>query len=179
MALASTTQNSIPENPQPTIHTPQSVVAVLDFGSQYTQLIARRVRELGVYSELISSDAPIAEIERLDPDAYILSGGPMSVYEPGAPQLPGYVLESGKPVLGICYGMQLITHALGGHVAPSQHREYGSAQVRRTGDSPLFHNLDSDLQVWMSHGDRDRIDAGRVCRPCIIDQLSLCGYGQR
>jgi GMP synthase (glutamine-hydrolysing) len=154
MASASITQISAPDNPQSTMHTPQSVVAVLDFGSQYTQLIARRVRELGVYSELISSDAPISEIERLDPDAYILSGGPMSVYEPGAPQLPDYVLASGKPVLGICYGMQLITHALGGHVAPSQHREYGSALVRRTGESPLFHNLDSDLQVWMSHGDR-------------------------
>ncbi len=154
MASASITQISTPGNPQSAIHIPQSVVAVLDFGSQYTQLIARRVRELGVYSELISSDAPISEIERLDPAAYILSGGPMSVYEPGAPQLPEYVLESGKPVLGICYGMQLITHALGGHVAPAQHREYGPALVRRTGDSPLFHNLDSDLQVWMSHGDR-------------------------
>jgi GMP synthase (glutamine-hydrolysing) len=129
-------------------------VAVLDFGSQYTQLIARRVRELGVYSELLPSDAPLSEIERLDPAAYILSGGPASVYEPGAPQLPDYVLDSGKPVLGICYGMQLITHALGGHVAPSQHREYGPALVRRAGDSPLFHGLDSDLQVWMSHGDR-------------------------
>jgi len=129
-------------------------VAVLDFGSQYTQLIARRVRELGVYSELLPSDAPVEEIERLDPAAYILSGGPASVYEPGAPQLPDYVLQSGKPVLGICYGMQLITHALGGHVAPSQHREYGPALVRRSGDSPLFHGLDSDLQVWMSHGDR-------------------------
>jgi GMP synthase (glutamine-hydrolysing) len=129
-------------------------VAVLDFGSQYTQLIARRVRELGVYSELLPSDAPLSEIERLDPAAYILSGGPASVYEEGAPQLPDYVLTSGKPVLGICYGMQLITHALGGHVAASNHREYGPALVRRTGASPLFHGLDSDLQVWMSHGDR-------------------------
>ncbi|MEO8287153.1 MAG: glutamine-hydrolyzing GMP synthase [Chloroflexota bacterium] len=145
---------STTETPEPEIHVTQPTVAVLDFGSQYTQLIARRVRELGVYSELLPHDATHAEIERLDPVAYILSGGPASVYEPGAPQLPDYVLASGKPVLGICYGMQLITHALGGHVAPSQHREYGPAQIRRTGDSPLFHSLDSDLQVWMSHGDR-------------------------
>ncbi len=129
-------------------------VVVLDFGSQYTQLIARRVRELGVYSELLTHDAPMSEIERLEPAAFILSGGPASVYEEGAPQLPDYVLESGKPVLGICYGMQLITRALGGRVAPAQHREYGPATIRRTGESPLFHNLESDLQVWISHGDR-------------------------
>lgn len=129
-------------------------VVVLDFGSQYTQLIARRVRELGIYSELLTHDAPMSEIERLEPAAYILSGGPASVYEEGAPQLPDYVLESGKPVLGICYGMQLITRALGGEVAPAQHKEYGPAIIRRTGESPLFHGLESDLQVWMSHGDR-------------------------
>src|SRR3954469_4862967 len=113
---------------QPKVHNPETkthnqTVAVLDFGSQYTQLIARRVRELGVYSELLSSDAPISDVERLDPAAFILSGGAASVYEPGAPQLPDYVLQSGKPVLGICYGMQLITRALGGHVAASSHRE--------------------------------------------------------
>lgn len=140
--------------PDPKAPIVQGGVAVLDFGSQYTQLIARRVRELGVYSELLPHDATPEEIERLNPAAYILSGGPMSVYEEGAPQLPDYVLESGKPVLGICYGMQLITRALGGHVAPAQHREYGPATIKRTGESPLFHDLESDLQVWMSHGDR-------------------------
>src|SRR5438045_9491530 len=112
-----------PEIQNPETKTHSQTVAVLDFGSQYTQLIARRVRELGVYSDLLPSDAPISEIERLDPAAYILSGGPASVYEPGAPQLPDYVLQSGKPVLGICYRMQLITRALGGEVAPSRHRE--------------------------------------------------------
>lgn len=132
----------------------QGGVVVFDFGSQYTQLIARRVRELGVYSELLPHDAPISEIERLQPAAFILSGGPASVYEEGAPQLADYVLKSGKPVLGICYGMQLITRALGGHVAPAAHKEYGPASIRRTGESPLFHGLESDLQVWMSHGDR-------------------------
>src|SRR5438874_5294786 len=95
----------------------KQTVAVLDFGSQYTQLIARRVRELGIYSELLPHDAPISEIERLQPAAFILSGGPASVYEEGAPQMPEYVLASGKPVLGICYGMQLLARALGGHVA--------------------------------------------------------------
>ncbi|MGA7730725.1 MAG: glutamine-hydrolyzing GMP synthase [Chloroflexia bacterium] len=145
-------EKSATRNPQPAIR--KGAVVVLDFGSQYTQLIARRVRELGVYSELLTHDAPLSEIERLAPSAYILSGGPMSVYEEGAPQLPDYVLASGKPVLGICYGMQLLTRALGGVVAPAQHREYGPATVRRTGESPLFHGLESDLQVWMSHGDR-------------------------
>ena len=116
-------------------------IIILDFGSQYTQLIARRVRELGVYSELMPADAPEAEIERLRPAAYILSGGPASVYDEDAPTLPDYVLRSGKPVLGICYGMQLLTHALGGQVSPSQHREYGAARVALKGESPLFGGL--------------------------------------
>ena len=144
-------EKSASRTPQATV---KGGVVVLDFGSQYTQLIARRVRELGVYSELLTHDAPMSEIERLEPAAYILSGGPASVYEEGAPQLPDFVLASGKPVLGICYGMQLITRALGGHVAPADHKEYGPAVIRRTGESPLFHGLESDLQVWMSHGDR-------------------------
>ncbi|MEO6457011.1 MAG: glutamine-hydrolyzing GMP synthase [Chloroflexia bacterium] len=129
-------------------------VAILDFGSQYSQLIARRVRELGVYCELLPFDAPTAEIERVRPQAYILSGGPSSVYDEGAPALPAYVLESEKPVLGICYGMQLLTQAYGGNVEPAAHREFGPANIRRSGDSPLFDGLDDDLPVWMSHGDR-------------------------
>lgn len=129
-------------------------VVVLDFGSQYTQLITRRVRELGVYCELLPCETPQTEVEKLQPRAYILSGGPASVYEPGAPQLPAYVLQSGLPVLGICYGMQLITRACGSYVEPAGHREYGPARVRRTAESPLFEGLDGELQVWMSHGDR-------------------------
>ncbi len=130
-------------------------VAILDFGSQYSQLIARRVREAQVYCELFRYDAPAEEVLALNPRAFILSGGPRSVYEPDAPSLPDYVLASGRPVLGICYGMQLLTHALGGRVAPARRREYGPATLHVTGpDCPLFAGLPAALQVWMSHGDR-------------------------
>jgi len=127
-------------------------LAILDFGSQYTQLIARRIREAQVYCEMFPWDAPAAEVLRLKPAGYILSGGPASVYEPSAPQVPPYVLESGKPILGICYGMQALTHALGGRVAASQAREYGHAEIDvREGDGFLPAGRHS---VWMSHGDR-------------------------
>ncbi|HSB89964.1 MAG TPA: glutamine-hydrolyzing GMP synthase [Anaerolineales bacterium] len=127
-------------------------IAILDFGSQYTQLIARRVREARVYCELFPWDAPPAEVLSLEPRGYILSGGPASVYEAGAPQVPGYVLESGRPVLGICYGMQALTHALGGRVAASQTREYGHAVIEvDDGDGLLPAGRHT---VWMSHGDR-------------------------
>ncbi len=129
-------------------------VVVIDFGSQYSQLIVRRVRELGVYAELLPCDAPQSEIDRLQPAAFILSGGPSSVYEPGAPQLPQYVLYNQTPVLGICYGLQLLTRALGGTVAGSTHREYGPATIRRVAESPLFKGLGDTLPVWMSHGDK-------------------------
>ncbi len=127
-------------------------IVVLDFGSQYTQLIARRVREVQVYSELFPWDAPAAEVLALQPKGFILSGGPSSVYAPGAPSLPEYVLASGLPVLGICYGMQLLTHALGGRVAPSGEREYGPAVVETLRLNPLL--PDGSQPVWMSHGDR-------------------------
>jgi len=127
-------------------------IVVLDFGSQTTQLIVRRVREARVYCELFAFDAPQAEVMALDPKGFILSGGPPSVYEEDAPQIPQYVLDSGLPILGICYGMQALTHALGGKVAASAHREFGMAEVERLRDSPL---LRSPRQpVWMSHGDR-------------------------
>ncbi|HET6312909.1 MAG TPA: glutamine-hydrolyzing GMP synthase, partial [Chloroflexia bacterium] len=129
-------------------------VVVLDFGSQYSQLIVRRVRELGVYAELLPCDAPQAERDRLAPAAFILSGGPASVYEPGAPQLPRYVLGDERPVLGICYGLHLLTRAYGGEVEGSTHREFGPATIRRVAESPLFEGLGDSLPVWMSHGDR-------------------------
>jgi len=131
-------------------------VAILDFGSQYTQLIARRVREAHVYCELFPWDASPEEVLALEPRGFILSGGPFSVYAPRAPRLPDHVLTRGIPVLGICYGMQLLAHRLGGRVAPAAKREYGPAEVESVGpDSPLLGNLKSqNLKVWMSHGDR-------------------------
>jgi len=130
---------------------PDSIV-ILDFGSQYTQLIARRVREAQVYCEIFPWDAPATEVQALAPKGYILSGGPLSAYEAGAPTLPGYVLDSGLPVLGICYGMQLLTLALGGQVAASTHREYGPATVEVSQACALFPV--GQYPVWMSHGDR-------------------------
>jgi GMP synthase (glutamine-hydrolysing) len=133
---------------------PETVV-VLDFGSQYSMLIARRVRECHVYCELLPFDAPWEQVRDLNPRGFILSGGPASVYDEGAPLAPTYVFDSGLPVLGICYGMQLIAHQLGGRVAPSGEREYGHAVVYQ-GDSPtdIFAGLPPSMPVWMSHGDR-------------------------
>lgn len=133
-------------------------IAVLDFGSQYTQLIARRVREQNVYAEVFPFDAPLEKVNAHQPRGYILSGGPNSIYEADAPQMPSWLMSRGKPrlapTLGICYGMQAITHAMGGVVAPSSAREYGPAQISQAQHSPLLHQLPSVLQVWMSHGDR-------------------------
>src|SRR6266508_2010399 len=125
-----------------------SSVTVLDFGGQTAQLIVRRVRELGVYSELVPCDAPEDAVRRLDPRGLILSGGWASVYEPGAPQLPGWLHDAGLPVLGICYGMQLQSHALGGHVAPPAEREFGPATIELLGDEPLFAGTPRVQPVW-------------------------------
>ncbi len=127
-------------------------IAVLDFGSQYSQLIARRVREAHVYCELFPWDAPAEKVRAIKPKGFILSGGPNSVYAPGAPTMLPYLLESGLPVLGICYGMQALTHALGGRVAPAAHREYGPATVETTRENLLL--PPGSYPVWMSHGDR-------------------------
>ncbi len=127
-------------------------IAILDFGSQYTQLIARRVREVQVYSELFPWDTSPDQVLALEPRGFILSGGPVSVYEPGAPQIPDYVLASGLPILGICYGMQALTHTLGGRVAASPDREYGVAQLEVVSGNPLLPT--GTQNVWMSHGDR-------------------------
>ena len=130
-------------------------IIVLDYGSQYAQLITRRVREANVYCELLPWDTPAADVLAHNPKGIILSGGPNSVYGPGAPTLPDYVTASGLPVLGICYGMQLLSHALGGRVASGAAHEYGPARLTiDEPDNPLFGGWDSAAQVWMSHGDR-------------------------
>jgi GMP synthase (glutamine-hydrolysing) len=137
---------------RPAVAEPDGVV-VLDFGSQFAQLIARRVRELNVYSELIPHDTPWAEIERRRPKAIILSGGPNSVYDDEAPKPDPAVWSGAIPVLGICYGAQLMARELGGDVLPTAKREYGPATVTITDDDGLFTGLDRDQPVWMSHGD--------------------------
>ncbi len=127
-------------------------IAILDFGSQYAQLIARRVREAQVYCELFPWDAPRENILSIQPKAFILSGGPKSAYEPGAPFIQDFILESGLPILGICYGMQALTHALGGKVDASAQREYGHAIVEPAIGNPLLPA--ESFQAWMSHGDK-------------------------
>jgi GMP synthase (glutamine-hydrolysing) len=143
----------------PDIHADR--VLILDFGAQYTQLIARRVRELGVYSEIYACDVDADLIKRYAPKAIILSGGPESVYDIKGPEAPPEVFTLGVPVLGICYGMQVMAAQLGGEVESSRRREFGAAQVRPTADSRLLDGLEDNrdaqgrrvLDVWMSHGD--------------------------
>lgn len=131
-------------------------IVVIDYGSQYTQLICRRVREAQVYAEIISWDRADEVLPTLRPAGIILSGGPNSVYAAAAPTLPASVLTAGVPVLGICYGLQLLAHTLGGVVSPGLEREYGSATIDLAPEhrSPLFADLPPTLAVWMSHGDR-------------------------
>lgn len=137
-------------------------ILILDFGSQYTQLIARRIREIGVYCELWSWDVDEADIRDFNPNGIILSGGPESVTEHNSPRAPQYVFDAGVPVLGVCYGMQTMSEQLGGKVAGSNKREFGYAQVKVVGDSLLLKNIEDELtkdgepllDVWMSHGDK-------------------------
>ena len=132
----------------------RETVVIVDFGSQYSRLIARRIRECGVYCELIPHSAPWETIQPLNPKGVVLSGGPASVYEPGAPLAPEWVYSSGLPLLGICYGMQAMTHQLGGKVAPTGRREYGHAELHQDESSePIFRDIPSPMPVWMSHGD--------------------------
>jgi GMP synthase (glutamine-hydrolysing) len=130
----------------------QSIV-VLDFGAQYSQLIARRIRELKVFSVVLPCNAPLEEIRSYAPIGIVLSGGPSSVYDEGAPVTDPRVFSLGLPVLGICYGLQYMTHALGGKVRAASKREYGHAQVNLKEGSRLFAGLPAKLSVWMSHGD--------------------------
>jgi GMP synthase (glutamine-hydrolysing) len=132
-------------------------IAVLDYGSQYTQLIARRIRELGVYSEILPPAVPLADLRRAGYRGIILSGGPASVYDEGAPLPSAALFDAEVPILGICYGMQAMSHLLGGRVEPSDRREYGPAAVELRGASKLLRGVTPDrddrLTVWMSHGD--------------------------
>ncbi len=133
----------------------EDTIVVLDFGSQYSQLIVRRVREAQVYCELLPHDATEEQVFALQPKGLILSGGPASVYDSDAPSLPPYVMKSGLPILGICYGMQLLADGLGGAVAGARKREYGLAELQTSDlNSPLFAGLPFSQPVWMSHGDR-------------------------
>ena len=131
-------------------------ILVLDFGSQYTQLIARRIREAHVYSQILPCTVPLATILAYRPQGIVMSGGPSSVYEKKAPSVPKELFDQGIPILGICYGMQLVTHLSGGEVAKSKHREYGRADLTIDDKSDLFKGIGTDgsTVVWMSHGDR-------------------------
>ena len=133
----------------------KETIVILDFGSQYSRLIARRIREFHVYCELIPFDAPWEKIAALQPKGFILSGGPASVYDVNAPMAPVQIYDTHLPIMGICYGMQVITHQLGGKVSPGAKREYGHAVLYENAeDSPLFAGLSSSITVWMSHGDQ-------------------------
>ena len=136
---------------------PSDTILIVDFGSQVTQLIARRVREAGVYCEIAPFNSAGAAFDRLKPKGIIFSGGPSSVTWEDSPRAPQQLLEAGLPVMGICYGQQTMAHQLGGAVAPSDSREFGRAFIDITGESSLFDGLwepGERHQVWMSHGDR-------------------------
>jgi len=137
-----------PEGPR------HQTLLVLDFGSQFTQLIARRVRENRVYCEIHPFDLPPEEIRRRSPIGIVLSGGPQSVFAAGAPSAGRELFELGIPVLGVCYGMQLMAHVLGGEVRGSDRREYGRAEIDVHAPGPLFDGLAPRQTVWMSHGDQ-------------------------
>ncbi|KKL21964.1 hypothetical protein LCGC14_2440170, partial [marine sediment metagenome] len=155
LEIAREREGQQPREGEPPAPAQPETVVILDFGSQYSMLIARRVRECQVYCELVPFDTPWEQVQQLTPRGFVLSGGPASVYDEAAPLAPTYVFDSGLPVLGICYGMQLVAHQLGGRVAPSGEREYGHAVIHQ-GDSPgdVFAGLPPSMPVWMSHGDR-------------------------
>lgn len=131
----------------------QEKIIVLDFGSQYNQLITRRIREFGVYSELHAHTITAEELKAMNATGIIFSGGPNSVYDENAFHIDEEIFNLGLPILGICYGMQLMTHALGGKVEKAAHREYGKAEIQVMNDNALFGELPKEQVVWMSHGD--------------------------
>src|ERR1700728_2085736 len=132
----------------------EEVIPIMDFGAQYAQLIARRVREKGVYSQFVRPDISAEQLKKLNPKGIILSGGPSSVYEPGAPTCDPKIFDLGVPILGICYGMQLGCQILGAQVKPGTSREFGRTKLHIVADDPLVRGLPQDTTVWMSHGDQ-------------------------
>ncbi len=132
---------------------PETIV-VIDFGSQYSMLIARRIRECNVYCEILPYNASWQDVVKLNVKGFVLSGGPASVYGEGVPVAPSYIFEKGLPVLGICYGMQLLAYQLGGRVSPGEKHEYGHTVIHQSEQSELFADLPPAIPVWMSHGDR-------------------------
>ena len=151
-----TQTDSTDHNQAPRENSHQSeMVLILDYGSQFSMLITRRIRELNIYSELVPWDVDPVELSYDNIKAIILSGGPASVYDESAPDLPEWVLETDTPILGICYGMQILAQKLGGTVSSADNREYGHALIdTNSGDQKLFKNLPNSLSVWMSHGDQ-------------------------
>ncbi len=141
---------------------PTDLVLIFDFGSQFAQLIARRVREQNVFCQIVRHDLPAERVKALNPKGIILSGGPASVYEPGAPKCDPAVFDLGVPVLGICYGMQLACHFLGGKVGGGHTREYGRATLKVTDANTLFRGYPTESTVWMSHGDQVQAASGFV-----------------
>jgi len=160
-------------------------VLVLDFGSQYTQLIARKIRELGVYSEIVPYNFPLSKIKSEQPGAILLSGGPQSVYEKASPRISPDIFHLGIPVLGICYGLQLMAYILGGKVSPSAKREYGFASLQVTKRGGLLTSIRNNSQVWMSHGDKvDEVPPGFVvagvtdnCENAVIEHREKKWFG--
>ena len=156
-------------------------IVILDFGSQYTQLIARRIRELNVFSVVLPCTAPLAEVQKHKPLGVILSGGPSSVYDADAPDADAGVLELGLPVLGICYGLHFIVHHLGGKVKSAPKREYGHASVLiEDTATPLFNGLPANIQVWMSHGDEaEQLPAGFIRTAVTSNALAAIANDKR
>src|SRR5438270_8785046 len=147
---ASSNTGSYPGNAAPGVRHGE-VIPILDFGSQYAQLIARRVREKGVYSELVRPDISLEDLKKLNPKGVILSGGPSSVYEPNAPKCDPHIFDLNVPILGICYGMQLGAQILGGQVKPAKAREYGRAKLKVVDNDPLVRGLPQETTVWLRH----------------------------